>query len=150
MRSMWARQGVPVLPERPEMFERLQQPISFRRKPSGEDSAPAPAAAERPSGRFARLNQPIGGKRPTAAPAAVAPAAPASEGENAAPAPVQMSAPRRMPRRSHRAQSLVGLEIEPGQLVAAKSHVNGRLVVAHAVGRPLPPNLVRDGEVTDL
>jgi len=56
----------------------------------------------------------------------------------------------RRPHRSRRVRNLVGLEIEPGQLVAAKSHVNGHVVVEKAVGTPIPPNLVRDGEVTDL
>ncbi len=31
-----------------------------------------------------------------------------------------------------------------------KSHVNGRVVVDRAVGTPIAPNLVRDGEVTDV
>ena len=53
-------------------------------------------------------------------------------------------------RRRHRVRDLVGLEIEPGQLVAAKSHVNGHVVVEKAVGTPIAPNLVRDGEVTDV
>ena len=85
------------------MLERLQQPISFGRKP-------AVATAE--VGSHAR--------------------------------------PRRLPHRGGRVRDLVGLEIEPGQLVAVKSHVNGRVVVEKAVGMPIPPGLVRDGEVTDL
>src|SRR5579859_365576 len=52
--------------------------------------------------------------------------------------------------RPQRARDLVGLEIEPGQLVAAKSHLNGRVVVEKAIGMPIAPNLVRDGEVTDI
>src|SRR5581483_5950369 len=55
---------------------------------------------------------------------------------------------RRGPRRGQR--TLVGLEIEPGQLVAVKSRVNGHVVVERAVGTPIAPNMVRDGEVTDI
>jgi len=83
------------------MLERLNQPISFRRRPA---AAPEPARAPR----------------------------------------------RHRSARPQRVRNLVGLEIEPGQLVAVKSHLNGRVVVEKAVGTPIPPNLVRDGEVTDL
>src|ERR1700722_19113037 len=98
---MRTRRSMPVSPSAPTMLQRLNQPISFRRKPS--------AALE------------------------------------------TRRAPRRvhLPQRPHRVRNLVGLEIEPGQLVAAKSHLNGRVVVDKAVGTPIPPNLVRDGEVTD-
>src|ERR1700724_3113785 len=93
---------MPVPTSPPTMLARLNQPISFRRKPAAQ---PEPSRA-----------------------------------------------PRRAPRlqRPHRVRNLVGLEIEAGQLVAAKCHVNGRVVVEKAVGTPIPPNLVRDGEVTDL
>jgi type IV pilus assembly protein PilM len=80
------------------------------------------------------LNQPISFRRK----AAVAPEA---------------KTPARALRRSPRGQrvrDLVGLEIEPGQLVAVKSHVNGHVVVERAIGTPIAPNLVRDGEVTDI
>src|SRR5579862_1581096 len=101
---MRAVRAAPIVapPRFRKMLERLQQPISLRRKPGG-----APAATSLP-----RV--------------------------------------RRRPQRVQRTRSLVGLEIEPGQLVAAKSHVNGHVVVERAVGRPIPPNLVRDGEVTDV
>jgi type IV pilus assembly protein PilM len=82
------------------MLERLQQPITFRRKPA----ASAPDDARR-SGR---------------------------------------------PARAARVRSLVGLEIEAGQLVAAKSRINGHVVVEKAIGKPIAPNIVRDGEVTDV
>src|SRR5579872_2038393 len=84
------------------MLERLQQPVSFRRRPAG-----APTQGSLPR---TRLHAP----------------------------------------RVQRVRSLVGLEIEPGQLVAAKSHLDGRVVVDRAVGTPIAPSLVRDGEVTDL
>src|SRR5579862_4488246 len=109
------------------MFERLNQPISLRRRsePKGEaPQSPPPAAPE-----------PAGEDGPQARPPAITPLGPATT---------------RAPRARRRSTSLVGLEIEPGQLVAAKSHVNGRVVVERAVGTPIAPNLVRDGEVTDV
>ena len=90
-----------------------------------------------PSGRgsaCARRALRCRGARGTAAPAVVPPG----------------PATTRAPRGRRRTSSLVGLEIEPGQLVAVKSHVNGRVVVEQAVGTPIAPNLVRDGEVTDV
>ncbi|HXR13836.1 MAG TPA: type IV pilus assembly protein PilM, partial [Solirubrobacteraceae bacterium] len=52
--------------------------------------------------------------------------------------------------RGNRARNVVGLEIEPGQLIAAQSRVNGHVVVERAAGKPIAPNIVRDGEVTDV
>jgi type IV pilus assembly protein PilM len=52
--------------------------------------------------------------------------------------------------RAKRPRNLVGLEIEPGQLIAAQSRVNGHVVVERAAGKPIPANLVRDGEVSDV
>jgi type IV pilus assembly protein PilM len=52
--------------------------------------------------------------------------------------------------RVSRTRNLVGLEIEPGQLIAAQSRVNGHVVVERAAGKPIPANLVRDGEVSDV
>lgn len=49
-----------------------------------------------------------------------------------------------------RSRTLVGLEIEPGQLIAAQSRVNGHVVVERAAGQPIAPNVVRDGEVIDV
>src|SRR5579862_7584043 len=80
-----------------------------------------------------RLNQPISFRR-----------SPGSATSKAMP-----TARSRRPSRQ-RVRDLVGLEIEPGQLVAAKSHVNGHVVVERAVGTPIAPNMVRDGEVTDI
>ncbi len=104
------------------MFDRLNQPISFRRRsePKGVVETPVRAAASEPA---------------DPATADVTPLGPATT---------------RAPKNRRRSSSLVGLEIEPGQLVAAKSHVNGRVVVDRAVGTPIAPNLVRDGEVTDV
>jgi len=114
------------------MFDRLNQPISFRRRSESTDAEEAtlPAAA-----------------------------APAPDGPSDVEAPQAPAAPvvvplgpatTRAPRSRRRTSSLVGLEIEPGQLVAVKAHVNGRVVIDRAVGTPIAPNLVRDGEVTDV
>lgn len=51
---------------------------------------------------------------------------------------------------ARRTRSLVGLEIEPGQLVAAQSRVNGHVVVERAAGKPIAASIVRDGEVSDV
>jgi Tfp pilus assembly PilM family ATPase len=51
---------------------------------------------------------------------------------------------------SRRTRTLVGLEIEPGQLIAAQSRVNGHVVVERAAGKPIAANIVRDGEVSDI
>jgi type IV pilus assembly protein PilM len=52
--------------------------------------------------------------------------------------------------RARRPRTLVGLEIEPGQLIAAQSRVNGHVVVERAAGKPIAANVVRDGEVSDV
>lgn len=45
---------------------------------------------------------------------------------------------------------LVGLDIDPGQIVAAQVQVNGAIRVVRAAGAPVPVDVVRDGEVTDV
>jgi type IV pilus assembly protein PilM len=52
--------------------------------------------------------------------------------------------------RGGRTRNVVGLEIEPGQLIAVQSRINGHVVVERAAGKPIAPNLVRDGEVSDV
>ena len=52
--------------------------------------------------------------------------------------------------KGRRTRTLVGLEIEPGQLIAAQSRVNGHLIVERAAGKPIAANIVRDGEVSDV
>jgi type IV pilus assembly protein PilM len=54
-----------------------------------------------------------------------------------------------MSRRS-RTKPVVGLDIEPGAVTAARVTVNGHLTVDQAATAPLAPNVVRDGEVTDV
>jgi len=53
-------------------------------------------------------------------------------------------------QRAKRTRNLTGVEIEPGQLIAAQSRVNGHVVVERAAGKPIAANLVRDGEVSDV
>ena len=65
-------------------------------------------------------------------------------------APAPRTRAHRSVRRARRTQNLVGLEIEPGQLIAVQSRLNGHVVVERAAGQPIPPNLVRDGEVSDV
>ena len=52
--------------------------------------------------------------------------------------------------KGRRTRTLVGLEIEPGQLIAAQSRVNGHVIVERAAGKPIAANIVRDGEVSDV
>jgi type IV pilus assembly protein PilM len=51
--------------------------------------------------------------------------------------------------RSRSAQTLVGLDIQPGYVAAVQVRVNGKIEVQRAVGAPLPPGTVREGEVID-
>ncbi len=52
-------------------------------------------------------------------------------------------------RRRGSTGHLIGLDIEPGQIVAVRAHVNGEVVVERAVGAPLAAGVIRDGEVND-
>ena len=58
--------------------------------------------------------------------------------------------PSRKRKTSSRDTTLVGLAIEPGLIVAAKSRINGHLVVEHAAFAPLGLDVVRDGEANDV
>jgi type IV pilus assembly protein PilM len=51
--------------------------------------------------------------------------------------------------RARSAQTLVGLDIQPGYVTAVQVRVNGSISVQRAVGAPLPPDTVREGEVID-
>ncbi|HEX8208020.1 MAG TPA: type IV pilus assembly protein PilM [Solirubrobacteraceae bacterium] len=55
-----------------------------------------------------------------------------------------------MPRSPKNKRSIVGLDIEPGAVAAAQVDHGGPLTVAFAATAPLPPNVVRDGEVADV
>jgi len=65
-------------------------------------------------------------------------------------APARRAHTRRGVGGGRRTHTLVGLEIEPGQLIAVQSRLNGHVVVERAAGQPIAQNLVRDGEVTDV
>jgi type IV pilus assembly protein PilM len=54
-----------------------------------------------------------------------------------------------MARRS-RTKNVVGLDIEPGAITAARVTVNGHIAVEQAAAAVLEPNIVRDGEVADV
>jgi type IV pilus assembly protein PilM len=55
-----------------------------------------------------------------------------------------------VPRSPKNKRSIVGLDIEPGAVAAAQVATDGPLTVALAATAPLPPNVVRDGEVADV
>ncbi|HWH11655.1 MAG TPA: pilus assembly protein PilM [Solirubrobacteraceae bacterium] len=58
---------------------------------------------------------------------------------------------RRGPSNNNRSgRALIGLDIEPGQIVAAQVRVAGGLQIERAAGMPLPPGVIRDGEVADV
>jgi type IV pilus assembly protein PilM len=51
--------------------------------------------------------------------------------------------------RRNSGAGLVGLDIQPGYVAAVQADVNGSIVVRHAVGAPLAPDTIREGEVLD-
>ncbi len=51
--------------------------------------------------------------------------------------------------RAGRNNGIVGLDIQPGYIAAVQAHVNGGITVQRAVGAPLPPDALREGEVLD-
>lgn len=51
--------------------------------------------------------------------------------------------------RSRATQTLVGLDIQPGYVSAVQVRAGGKIEVQRAVGTPLPPDTVREGEVID-
>ncbi len=51
--------------------------------------------------------------------------------------------------RAGRNNGIVGLDIQPGYIAAVQAHVNGGIAVQRAVGAPLPPDALREGEVLD-
>ncbi len=53
-------------------------------------------------------------------------------------------------RRGLRAGTLTGLDIQPGLVVAARSHLNGGVHVERAAFLPIGMDVVRDGEVADI
>jgi hypothetical protein len=57
--------------------------------------------------------------------------------------------PKRSFSRSRPERDVVGLDIEPGYVVAVQASVNGSVHITKAVGAPLGMDIVRDGEVLD-
>jgi type IV pilus assembly protein PilM len=55
-----------------------------------------------------------------------------------------------VPRSPKTKRPLVGLDIEPGAVAAAQVQPDGPLTVATVATAPLPPTVVRDGEVADV
>ncbi len=51
--------------------------------------------------------------------------------------------------RARRGGAIVGLDIQPGYVAAVQAHVNGGIAVQRAIGAPLPPDALREGEVLD-
>jgi type IV pilus assembly protein PilM len=142
-----AGQQAPVPQKEIELMpNRLNQPIKLKR-PSMPARKRGPASEETPVATAdesttktptkARLSQPIKLRRPSLPTAASMPSMPGLRrgGANG--------------RRT--AQALVGLDIEPSGVVAVQVHLEGGTVsVERAAGVPLPPDVVRDGEVTDV
>lgn len=120
------------------MFERLRQPVTFKRprrdlEASGDDQTPS-------------LDDTL--TEPTGAEAGEAVLAPQVADP---PAPARSSRRARSVRGGRgRDATLVGLAIEPGLLVAAKSRLNGHVVVERAAFQPIGMDVVRDGEVNDV
>ncbi len=126
------------------MPNRLTQPIKLKRPsmparrrmvevPDAVPEAPPPAGGA--PARAARVSHPVKLHRPSA------PSMPSITG-------LRRGAGAGAGRRT--AQALVGLDIEPGGIVAVQVNVNGRVSVERAAGIALPPDVVRDGEVTDV
>jgi type IV pilus assembly protein PilM len=55
-----------------------------------------------------------------------------------------------MARVKSAVRSVVGLDIEPSHLAAAHVSANGSIAIESGATAPLPPGLMRDGEVTDV
>jgi type IV pilus assembly protein PilM len=127
------------------MFERLQQPVTFKRprrrvEPGADETVPVHPEGD---GEFA----PSGTVEPEGT-AAVEVAEPT---DSAPPRAARRHGARSRSRhRPARDTTLVGLAIEPGLLVAAKSRLNGHVVVERAAFAPIGLDVVRDGEVNDV
>jgi type IV pilus assembly protein PilM len=87
-----------------------------------------------------RLSQPIKLKRPS-----LPSVRPSSGSRRSLPAIRRGPSNHRRPGRP-----LIGLDIEPGQIVAAQVRVEGGIQIERAAGMPLPPGVIRDGEVNDV
>jgi type IV pilus assembly protein PilM len=137
-----AGQQAPVPQKEIELMpNRLTQPIKLKRPsmPVRKRAAAVPEtqlpATDEPTTK-GRLSQPIKLRRPSLSVGGSMPS---------------MAGLRRGAGHSRRtAQALIGLDIEPGGIVAVQVQVNGKVAVERAAGIPLPADVVRDGEVTDV
>jgi len=125
------------------MFERLRQPVSFKlprrgAEPGGDETAREHAASE---------DDLVEGG---ACEAQVTDSVAVAEHPADAPRRDRHAARLRSGRRPSRNATLVGLAIEPGLLVAAKSRLSGHVVVERAAFAPIGMDVVRDGEVNDV
>jgi type IV pilus assembly protein PilM len=124
------------------MPNRLTQPIKLKRpsmpvrKRAAADAETHTPATDEPTTK-GRLSQPIKLRRPSFSVGASMPS---------------MAGARRGGGANRRtAQALIGLDIEPGGIVAVAVQVNGgQVAVERAAGVPLPADVVRDGEVNDV
>jgi type IV pilus assembly protein PilM len=126
------------------MFDRLRQPVTFKlprrgAEPGGDATAREHAIAE--AGDLVEA---------AAAESQVTDAVAVAEHGADAPRRDRHTARLRSGRRPSRNTTLVGLAIEPGLLVAAKSRLNGHVVVERAAFAPIGMDVVRDGEVNDV
>jgi type IV pilus assembly protein PilM len=114
------------------MLDRLRQPVSLPFARSGNKAAAAEPSAV-PFSADADDHDAV---------------PPPSEGDRVVARGRAGRAPRR--RGLGRESAVVGLALEPGLLVAAKSHVNGALVVENAAFASIHLDVMRDGEVHDV
>jgi type IV pilus assembly protein PilM len=61
----------------------------------------------------------------------------------------KLSLPRRRSGAARGSGPVTGLDIQPGEVVAAQVHVNGAIAVERAVSGTITHNMVREGEVAD-
>src|SRR5450755_909294 len=133
------------------MFEFLKQPITLKRPASKLSDTLAETPPSTASGAHAESapTKASDTSVKTARSKASGVAAKAVRRRRSS-SPAASARPRRGVPRTQRTRNLVGLEIEPGQLIAVQSRMNGHIVVERADGQPIAPNLVRDGEVSDI
>jgi type IV pilus assembly protein PilM len=134
----------------PTVAKLLERRKSKRpQKPDRGSGAPGPERPRRPARRGRNAAEAPG------AGAAVADGVAATEGGGVDAGAVDAGAKRSRSaaapkkRRGRGPASIVGLDIDPGHVIAAQVKVNGRLEVQRAVGLPLPLEVFRDGEVAD-
>jgi len=126
------------------MFERLRQPVTLKRPRRGsEPGGDEPARSHSPAGEGDLVG--VGAVEAEAA-ESVAVAEPTTQ----APRGRRHAARSRRAHRPSRDTTLVGLAIEPGLLVAAKSRMDGHVIVERAAFAPIGMDVVRDGEVNDV